>query len=151
MASITKNIANTGKLAVSGTSTILGIITNPFFWILLGILFFPLDILNYLALAVVNIIILFVNLVAYIFMIIIFAIINLAGSVVNLMIDWFNDLSIEVGGIDIGLPNLPNIPTLTFPTFGIVPYRDIEDVRIFEESKILILYILELLGISFPF
>ena len=89
-------------------------------------------------------------------MLIFYAIVNGAGSVVNIVLEWFNDLSIEIpnpfnGDIEINLPNLPLIPVVDFPPWGVIPFRNLEDVRIFDESKILIIWIIELLGFSLPF
>ena len=154
MASITKNIANTGKLAVSGTSTALAILTNPFVWIFVIGLFFPLDMLNYLILFVVNFTIVMGNVLIFVAQIILYSIINLAGMLINIPIQWFNDLSITIpfpgDDIELSLPNLPLIPSVAYPPFGAIPTYSIEDVRIFEPGTCLILYILDLLGVNYP-
>lgn len=156
MPSITKNIANTGKLAVSGTSTTLGILTNPFVWVFIIILFFPLNLINYIVLYVVNGVVMFANLIIFVAMALIVLIVNVGVFLINIIISIFNDfsISIPIPGIEdpeINFPNLPLFGSIPFPTFGMIPYYEIEEVRIFTKSTILILWILELIGIDFPF
>lgn len=140
-------------LTAKGSSTFLTIFTNPYVWIIIGIMFLPLDILNYIILMVVNFIITLGNLLIFIFQIIIYGILNIAGALINVPIEWFNDLTIHIPviDVDISLPDLPTIPSIDFPAWGAIPICGIEDVRIFKTGTILILYILELVGIDFPF
>jgi len=135
----------------------LTIITNPYFWIIIGVIFFPLNLLNYLILFVVNGLILLGNVIIFVAFLIVYLIIGLVVILLNVIINIFNGLSFTIpmpspfDDITINLPNLPLLGMPSFPAFGVIPYVDIEDVRVFETNKILLLWIFELIGVSFPF
>lgn len=150
---IVDNVQNTAKLTTSGSGAFFTIITNPFFILAVGILFFPLDIVNYIVLLIVNFFIALANLLIFLVMIILWGLLNSVSVLINIPINIFNDFSITIPVIDVEIdfPNLPTIPTIGFPTFIVIPFRGVEDVRIFEANSILILMILEFFGISFPF
>lgn len=154
---IVKNVQDTARVATAGTGLLFTVLTNPFFWITIGILFFPLDIVNYIILAFVNIVILLANILLFLIQILIFMILGLGVALINGLIGLINALSFTIplpspfSPITINLPNLPLFTFPSFPSFPMIPFRVIDDVRIFDSGGILLLKILEFFNISFPF
>jgi hypothetical protein len=154
---VVKNITDSAKIATSATGTAFTILTNPFFWIILGILFFPLDIINYAILVIVNTIILVANILLFAIQLLIFAIFAVGVMLINVVIGLVNSISFTIplpdpfDDIEINLPDLPFLSMPSFPSFGVIPYSGIDDVRLFDSGGILLLKILDFFNISFPF
>lgn len=150
---IVKNIRQTVTIGGKVGSVLLTLFTNPLFWIAIIIPFFPLNLLNYFILFIVNLVIVLANVLIFAVQMLLYGAINLIGALVNIPINWFNDLSISIpfpgDDIEISLPNLPTIPSIPFPPFGTIPPYDIGDVEFFPK-KTLLMWIFEAFGISLP-
>jgi hypothetical protein len=153
---VVDNIRKTFKLTTGTASTLFTIFTNPFVWIIIIVIFLPLDVINYIILFIVNGFIMFANVIIYIGMLLVYAIVNLIIAGLNVLIAMINSISFTIplpepfDDIDIEFPDLGTIGFLDFPDFGVIPYYDVEDVRIFSGGTILLIWILEQFGLSFP-
>jgi len=147
---VVKNIRQTATIGFKLSGVLLTLFTNPLFWVIVIVPFFPLNLLNYFILFVVNLIIVLANILIFAVQILLYGIINLIGALVNIPLAWFNNLSINIPGIgSIPLPNLPLIPSIAYPPFGAVPPYTISDVDFFPK-KTLLMWIFEQFGISMP-
>jgi len=151
---LAKNVKSTATLTVKGGSTFLTVITNPWFWVFIGLLFFPLNIFNYIVLFIVNGLIMIGNIFIFIAQLIIFLILNGIIIFINFLIDMVNAIKFSIHipwpvdeDIDFGFPDMPHLSYLTFPSFGIIPYLDINQTTILP-NKVLLLWFFELMGIS---
>lgn len=147
---IVKNARQT--ISVFGTlfSGFITIVTNPFFWISMVLLFLPLIIINHIILFVGNFIILIANIIIFLLWLIFFGIVFVVVSIINALIVFLQGIDFDVLGVTIApFAGLPVIPTPAFPTFGIIPYLSISQTSLLP-NKVLFLWILELIGISLP-
>ena len=84
-----------------------------------------------------------------------YLIVGLIVTLINALANFVNDIKFEIPiwpypEIDFG-DFIPTLDMPTFPSFGVIPYVGIEDVRIFKADRIVILWILDVLNIGFPF
>ena len=147
-------ITNVGKTTIKATGGFLTFITNYYVFIIIAVIFFPMNIANFIILFVVNAIITLANIVLFLAYLLIWIIMSIVVVLINVIISIFNNFSITIPIPAVPDPtiNFPDLPTLgypTFPTLGVIPYMALSDVSIFP-NKVLLFYILDLLGISWP-
>ena len=146
---ITQSISIIGKLL----SMFVSIITNPFFWIAIIIIFFPLIIANYVIMFVGNVIIIIANIIVFGLQALIFGILYAIVSLINGLVGVVQGWKIKIPVINVDLypfGSFPTFPVPTFPSFGIIPYLTISQTSLFP-NKVLFMWIFELFGWSFPF
>jgi hypothetical protein len=152
---IAKNISQTASISFKVGSQLLTLLTNPYFWIAVIIPFFPLNLLNYFILFVVNFVIVIANIVLYILQLFLWMILAIGVGLINILVGLFNNISFTVPlpapipDVTISLPNIPTFPTPPFPTFGTIAYYGISQVDFFP-AKTFLMWIFELIGIGLP-
>lgn len=152
---LAKNVQSTASVVGKAGSGFLTVFTNPYVWIVIGILFFPMNIFNYFILYVGNFFILVGNIFLFGFHLLLYGLLNFIGEGINsFIIEPFNNFSITIpipGLPDptVNFPDLPLIPTISFPSFGHINYYDISKASFFP-SKLLLFWIFDLIGISLP-